>query len=329
MINIANVKYDLSVLLPDGSSLPLTNVARGLRWEEQAGEISVRLEFSVLNQKMGDEWLHMKIPLGGRTILQADWGEGWREIHQGTIFDWKYENESLGILNVKSYDMLIHLLRSKDDRWYPAGTQARVILEDISKAWNIPIGQNDLPSMKLAAQPFRNQTLANMKMSVLDQVAKRGGGKHIIRASDGQVHIMRRGQNQPVYYFGSDIVRRMSDQHDIEELVTRIKIIGKENKKGRSPILATMDGRTEFGILQEVVYSQQYDTAAAAKTAAQEILKERGQPRKRRSITAPDLPFLRRGDKVYLSTGTLEGYFFVEGIQHDADNRIMVMEVEE
>ncbi len=328
MINLADVKYDVGVFLPSGELLPLSNVANCLGWEEQSGELAVRLQFRVLNQKFGDGWLHQKLPLGARTILRSNWGEGWQNIHQGVIFDWEYENDSVGVLSVKSYDNLIYLLRSKDDRYYPNGTKADVIIRDIAKAWNIPIGQIDVPSMSLPKQVFRGDTLAAMLEKVLDQVHKRGGGKHVIRASGGAIHVLRQGQNKTVYQFGTDIVRGMTDKQDIEDLVTRVKIVGKENAEGRAPVVATLDGRTEFGVLQDVIYQEQYDTAAAAKAAAQEILKERGVPRKRRTVTAPDLPFLRRGDKVYIAAGTLIGYFVVAGIQHDADSRSMVMEVE-
>ncbi|MDU5949607.1 MAG: hypothetical protein E7L01_09850 [Paenibacillus macerans] len=328
MINISKIKYDIAVLLPQGERLSLTNVANGLSWSEQSGELAVSLQFRILNQKLGDGWLHKKLPLGARTLLRADWGESWQEIHQGIIFDWEYENDSVGSLNVKSYDNLIYLLRSKDDRYYPNGTKARVIVEDIAKAWNIPIGQNDLPDTALSKQVFRGDTLGAMLDKVLEQVKKRGGGKYVIRASGGKINVLRQGQNKTVYRFEEDIVRRMTDKQDIEDLVTRVKIIGKENKAGRAPIVATLDGKTEFGILQDVIYREQYDTAAAAKAAAQEVIKERGNPRKRRTIVSPDLPFLRRGDKIFVSAGTIEGHFVVVGIQHDADTRTMTMEVD-
>ena len=328
MINLSVVHYDIAVLLPSGERLSLTNVANGLSWEEQSGELAARLKFRVLNQKVGTGWLHQKLPLGGRTILRADWGEGWQDIHQGIIFSWEYENDSVGVLSVTAYDVLIYLLRSKDDRYYPNGTKARVIVEDIAKAWNIPIGQIDLPDMALSKQAFRGETWASMLTKVLDQVQKRSGKKHVIRAVGGKIYVLPQGRNKTVYRFGGDIVRRATDKQDIEDLVTRIKIIGKENKKGRSPVIATLDGKTEFGILQEVLFREQYDTAAAAKAAAKEVLKERGVPRKQRTVFAPDLPFLRKGDKVHISAATLDGYFAVTGIQHDADTRSMVMEVE-
>lgn len=344
MIDIAAVKYDLYAILPSGSQIHLTPIASNISWEEQSSELSVRLQFSVRNQKINGKWLHEQLQLGGRTILKADWGTGWKDIHQGIIFDWNYTQDGNGMLKVKAYDMLIYLLRSKDDRWYKNGTQASVIIKDIAKSWNVPLGQMDLPSVALAAQPFRSQTLAAMMTSVLDQVQKRGKGRYVIRASDGKMHVVKVGQNKAVYHFGSDIVNQASDQQDIEDLVTRIRIVGKKagevekktkttskrkkkKTKTKVRIFETMDGETKFGILQDVIYSDQYDTVAAVHDAAKEVLKDRGKPRRRSSITAPDLPFLRRGDKVYIAAGTLLGFFIVDGVMHDADKRTMTLEV--
>lgn len=342
MINIADVKYDISVLLPTGERISVTPLASELSWEEQPNELAARLQFRVRNQKVNGKWLHEQLPLGARTILQANWGQGWQDIHQGIIFDWHYTQDGNGVLKIKSYDILIYLLRSKDDRWYKNGTQASVIIKDIAKSWNIPLGQMELPNVSLAAQAFRSQTLASMMISVIDQVRKRGKGRYVVRASNGKIHVVRAGKNKPVYHFGADIVSLTSDQQDIEDLVTRIRIVGKKagevekksstkskkkTKKTKVKITETLDGQTQFGILQEVIYSQNYDTVAAVRAAAKEVLNERGQPRRRRSVTAPDLPFLRRGDKVYIAAGTLLGYFIVEGVLHDADNRTMVMEV--
>ncbi|GAW28968.1 hypothetical protein, partial [Carboxydocella sp. ULO1] len=149
-------------------------------------------------------------------------------------------------------------------------------------------------------------------------------------SKQGKIDVIRPGQNTPVYCFTSDTnVNSINDHWDIEDLVTRVKVIGAENKEGRAPVVVKIDGKTEFGVLQEVIYRSQYDSLSAAKSAAQDILKERGQPKKQRKITAPDLPFLRKGDKVKIVAGTLNGYYIVSSVSHDATNRTMVMEVED
>lgn len=331
MIDVAKISYSLILLRPDGQKLDLGPATRSLTWEENDGELAVRLEAELQNIQMPDgKWLHQLIPLGGQIFLYADWGSGQQEIFRGTIFVWDYQTDPLGHFTITAYDQLIYLMKSKDDRFYKAGQMAKAIIEDIAKAWGIPLGDVQGPNIALGKQVFRGDTLADMISSVLDEAKKKGGGKWIVRSKQGKIDVIRPGQNSQVYRFAHDEnVDSIQDRQDIEDLVTRVKIIGAEDSEGKAPVVAQLDGRTEFGTLQEVVYQRQYDTPAAAKSAAENILKERGQPRRMRKVTAPDLPFLRKGDKVKVEAGTLIGYYIVSGVIHDATNRIMVMEVED
>ena len=63
-------------------------------------------------------------------------------------------------------------------------------------------------------------------------------------------------------------------------------------------------------------------------SASQEILDENGNIDRKISVQGPDVPFIRKGDLVYLMAGTSEGYFFVKGIRHDADTNSMTMNLE-
>ena len=331
MIDVAKLNYSLVLFRPDGQRIDLQPFLRSLSWEENDGELAVRLEAELQNQQLaGGKWLHQLIPLGGQVFLYADWGSGQQEIFRGTIFAWDYRIDPLGHFTITAYDQLIYLMKSKDDRFYRAGHTAKAIIQDIAKAWGIPLGTVQGPDMVLAKQVFRGDTLADMIYSVLNEAKKKGSGKWIVRSKQGKIDVIRPGINSPVYVFSANMnVDSINDRQDIEDLVTRVKIIGAEDKEGKAPVVATLNGRTEFGILQEVVYQRQYDTPAAAKSAAEDILKERGQPRRRRKVIAPDLPFLRKGDKVKVEAGTLMGYYIVSGVTHDATNRIMVMEVED
>jgi len=331
MIDVAKISYPLILFRPDGLKLDLQPVTRSLTWEENDGELAARLEAELQNIQMPDgKWLHQLIPLGGQVFLYADWGSGQQEIFRGTVFAWDYRIDPLGHFSIAAYDQLIYLMKSKDDRFYKAGQTAKAIIQDIAKAWGIPLGTVQGPDTSLAKQVFRGDTLGDMIYSVLDQAKKRGAGKWIVRSRQGKIDVIKPGQNSPVYLFTADTnVESIEDRQDIKDLVTRVKIIGAEDSECKAPVVATLNGRTEFGTLQEVVYQRQFDTPAAAKSAAEDILKERGQPRRMRKVTAPDLPFLRKGDKVKVEAGTLIGYYIVSSVTHDATNRIMVMEVED
>lgn len=331
MIDVAKISYSLVLLRPDGQKLDLQPVTRSLSWEENDGELAVRLEAEFHNQQLPDgKWLHQLIPLGGQIFLYADWGAGLQEIFRGTVFDWDYRTDPLGHFTITAYDQLIYLMKSKDDRFYRAGQMAKAIIEDIAKAWGIPLGDVQGPNVALGKQVFRGETLADMINSVLKEAKAKGSIKWIVRSRQGKIDVVRPGINSPVYVFSAHMnVDSISDRQDIEDLVTRVKIIGAEDKEGKAPVVATLDGRTEFGILQEVVYQRQFDTPAAAKAAAQDILKERGQPKRRRKVVAPDLPFIRKGDKVKVVAGTMNGYYIVSSIIHDAARQLMTMEVED
>lgn len=331
MIDVAKISYSLVLLRPDGQRLDMQPFIRSLSWEENDGELAVRLEAKLQNQQLaGGKWLHQLVPLGGQVFLYANWGSGQQEIFRGTVFAWDYRIDPLGYFTITAYDQLIYLTKSKDDRFYKAGQSAKTIIQDIAKAWGIPLGTVQGPDVALAKQVFRGDTLADMIYSVLNEAKKKGGGKWIVRSKQGKIDVIRPGQNSPVYLFAADTnVESIEDRQDIEDLVTRAKIIGAEDIEGKAPVVAQLDGKTEFGVLQEIVYQRQYDNLAAAKSAAEDILKERGQPRRIRKVIAPDLPFLRRGDKVKVEAGTLMGYYIVSGVVHDATNRIMVMEVED
>lgn len=331
MIDTAMINYDLALITPQGQVLHLNDVLRSLTWEENDGELAVRLEAELQNQQLpGGAWLHQQLPLGGQIFLNADWGAGRQEVFRGTVFNWHYQTDPLGHFTITAYDPLIYLAKSKDDRYYKAGTLARVIIEDIAKAWQIPLGTVEGPDTALAKQVFRGHTLADMIFDVLDQAKKRGAGKWIVRSKQGKIDVIRPGQNSPVHLFTADTnAESIEDRQDIEDLVTRVKIVGAEDSEGKAPVMAQLDGRTEFGTLQEVVYQRQFDTPAAAKSAAEDILKERGQPRRHRKVQAPDLPFIRKADKVKISAGTLIGYYIVSGVVHNATQRIMTLEVED
>jgi hypothetical protein len=329
MIDIAKIKYELVVVLSNGAKVYPQIATSDVTTEDNDGELAVRLEADFHNVKTSDgKQLHQYLPLGARVFLYSDWGAGKKETFRGTIFSWHYKENPLGTVSITAYDPLYYL-KSKDDRYYRANTTAKAIIVDIAKAWGIPLGTVQGPNTALAKQIFRGDALKDMVTKVLEQSKKRGAGEWIVRSKQGKIDVVKPGQNSPVYHFDAGHIEMMEDQQDIENLVTRVKIIGAEDKEGRAPVRATRNGRTEFGILQDLVYERQYDNLSAAKTAAQEILDEKGKPRKKRKIQAPDLPFLRKGDMVHITAGTLNGYYLVSSISRQLKNKSMLLEVKD
>lgn len=144
----------------------------------------------------------------------------------------------------------------------------------------------------------------------------------------GWVHVVGYGTNELIYGFTAEAnLTQVSDKYSMVNLVTRVKIFGKEDDEGRPSVETTLTGRTEYGILQEVQTMGSL-TLEEAKAKAQDILDEKGDPQRTIRLTAPDFPAIRKGDRIHVATDKLNGFFFVLGVSHNATNMTMQMEVE-
>ncbi|WHH58315.1 hypothetical protein [Petroclostridium sp. X23] len=330
MIDIRRITYQTAILTADGQALDANELLQSLSWEDNPGELAQRANLAFKNQAYGSTWLSAIAVPGAQFFIYADWGQGSKEIFQGPIWNYNYDSSTKKELTNMAYDNLIYHQKSKDYRWYAAGTSSKTMLMDIFNEWGIPVGKYEGPDVPMGKKVFKGKYIADMVMEILDDARKKGAGKFIARSVQGKAQIIPRGSNTDVYVFeaGENVVMT-GHSMDLDDLITRVKIIGKEDKDERAPVEAVMDGKTEFGILQDVVQRNQDDTLVAAKASAQAILEERGTPKITRKLQSPDLPFLRKGDKISVSAGSLSGYFYVKGVQHDATNQIMTMEVEE
>lgn len=327
MIDITSVKYDFVVITPQGAQVHLFEVRKALSWEEQAGELAQKLNAEFKNTMYQGQWLHKYFALNTPVFLFSDWGEGWKEVFRGTV--WGRSNpDQYGSFKLTAYDMLKYT-KSKDDRYYSSGTIGKTIITDIANDWKIPLGQIDGPNIALAKKAFRNNQISDMFMEVLDDAKYKGDGVYVIRAKQGKMDVVRRGQNSPVFHFGmEDMTGLLDDSEDMEDLITRAKIIGSQTGDKKAPVYSTIDGKTKYGIIQDIVIKEQSEKPVEAQEAAKKLLDEKGKPNRKINVPAPDLPFLRKGDKIHITAGALNGYFYIKGIRHDADEQQMTMEVE-
>ena len=150
----------------------------------------------------------------------------------------------------------------------------------------------------------------------------------MIRASKGKTSIIPRGSNKIVYVFKTDNTKSVSESMSAGNIVTRVKVIGQADDDGKSSVEAVLNGLTKYGVRQRIYTRGSDESLKDAMSASQEILDENGNIDRKISVQGPDVPFIRKGDLVYLMAGTSEGYFFVKGIRHDADTNSMTMNLE-
>lgn len=330
MIDIRKLQYRLILTTEAREMLDITSAVTTLGWEEGDGELAARAGFTIANVLFNGTLLSSIAKLGCIVSVIADWGTKSDEVIRATITDWKpsLDGSSKSPIDITAYDDLFNLQKSQDNRYYPAGTGTRSAMLGIFDDWGVPVEEYSGPDVAHAKTVFKNEYLGNMLIQLLEDAVKLGGGKCIIRSSKGKVRVIHKGSNTEIYHFGEDNSTAVSDSLSTASMITRVKVVGEEDDEERTAVEAVVNGRTEFGIRQRIVTRSSDDSLEKAMSDAQAILNKDGIPERSTSLESPDIPTLRKGDVIHVKAGTLDGYFYVKSVRHNADERSMSIEIE-
>ncbi len=329
MIDIAKLKYREYAILSDGRRLNITGAVTAASWSVGEGEISNRLAMTDANVAFEGKPLSSTVVPNTLVIITADAGAGEKEAARGYVTEWGPTRSSGGkSLTLGAYDEMFNLQQSQDDRYLPAGTGTKSAITAVFNDWGIPVGEYKGPDAVHAKTFFKAQYLSDIILTLLDDAEKHGSDHYVIGADAGKAFVRPLGSNEDIYHFAADSnTTTASDKISTSSLVTRVKVMGLEDKEGKTAPEAIVDGLTEYGIRQRIYNRSADDTLDTAKAAAQAIIDDQGKPERSSTVVAPDVPFLHKGDKVHLATETLNGFFIVKGVNHDVTNRSMTMSV--
>jgi hypothetical protein len=329
MIDVAKIKYCLNMMDGAGVQYNITDFVENLGWEENERELASRISFTIKNEKTKMGYLSSIAKPGCLVRVSATDGKTLnKEVARGIIMDWRPTTYGIkDSLQIKAYDQLYYLQRSQDNMYFPESQKTEDIIRQIFSTWNIPLESYHGPNETHKVLPFKSKAISDMIAEVLDDAVKAGGIKVIIRSEEGKVYILPWGVNEPIYYFDQENTMMQDHAKSIAQLVTRVKIFAQTKSEEKPIFEKNLDGKTEYGVFQKIYNRNKEETDEEVTTAAQEILKEQGDLNETITIQAPDVPFIRKGDMVYVKSGTLNDYFLVSGVRHDADIRKMTMDL--
>lgn len=330
MIDLSRITYRVAVIDGDGNQYNITDYIQNLGWEENENELSLRCSFTIRNEETAKGYLSELIRPGCLVgIFASDSGFLDEEVARGYVEQWNpVEKNSRNSLKCICYDELYRLQKSQDNRYYPSGTGTKSALLGVLDDWGIPQGDYKGPNAVHGKMVYNNRYLSDIILELLDDAAKKGERRCLIRAEKGRVNVVPPGSNETVYVFGTDNTQSVEHSISTESLITRVKVVGQANDAGKRSVEVTLNGQTEYGIRQRIYIRGTDEMPAAAKTAAQEILNREGRLQKGMKVQSPDLPFLRKGDFVYLTGSFGSDYYQVKSIQHNADACSMTMDLE-
>ncbi len=328
MLNLAQTTYRLVLITENNKQYNIKNYVTGLKWEENENEIASRISFTVRNDKTSKGRLSTLLKPGCLIGVFARTGKKEKEVARGYVTDWNPNlRNSANSLKCTCYDLLFHLQKSQDNRYYPAGTGTKSIITGILKDWNIPMKSYHGPDVAHGKLKYNNSYVSDMLLDVLDDAHKKGAGRYFVRMEEGYADIVGKGTNQTIYVFKADVMESVDTRISTTSLVTRVKVVGQADDEGRTSVEASLDGLTKYGIRQRIYTRGTDESFQDAKSAAQELLNEDGVIQREITLQAPDVAFIRKGDLVYVMAGVKDGYYFVKSIQHNCESSSMSMEL--
>lgn len=328
MIDISKIKYRLVVMTESKKQYNIKEFVEDLGWEENDGELATRISFTAKNEKTSAGLISSLAKPGCLVGVFATDGSIDEEVARGYVTDWKpLLSGSKDKVDITCYDELYNLEESQDLIYYSSGIGTKSAITQIFDNWQIPTEKYDGPDVTHGKLAYKTESLADVLLDILDDAKKKGGGDAFIRAAKGKVSVLQWGSNKTVYHFEVDNTKQVSHKMSTAGMITRVKVIGQEDDDGRSSVEAVVNGQTKFGIRQKIYVRGKDDSVSDAQSAAQDIINDKGQVDEEITVQSPDIPFVRKGDLVHITAGTLNDYYFVKGVRHDADSMSMTMDL--
>lgn len=322
-MNVLENSYSVKAILKDGSNLDLTPAVTRLSWQDPAEEVSQRATIKLAQVYTEKGYLNKLLPLCTAIFITANGAE----VFRGIVWEWEYESSNSREITLTCYDHFIYAQNSKTFAYFPEGKSTKDIISAICADAGISLSYK-WSSATHDKTVFRGSFISDQILETLTKAKRRIGGEPVATFEKGTLTIRGEAYNSSVYVFrGADNAMATHERVTMDGLVTKVAIYGAEDEDDRRQIEAVINGKTEYGTLQDIVLMTSSSTMEEAKKEAQTILEEDGYPRKTITADVPDVPEIRKGWKVRMEAGSLLGYYIVRGVTHDATARSMTLEL--
>ena len=302
-----------------GTKYNLTDVTIDIGFSEQQRQIAKSATISLVNAKVNGQWLSSLLKVRDRIFVYANDGERSGEVWRGYVWTRTYKSSLDGWdLRLKCYDNLIYFQESEESKFFASGKSTQAILSSICSDWGVSLSYSysSITHSKLALRGTLSDIITT---DILDLVKDRTGKKYVITSEQDTVCIREIGQNSTVYNVnrGQNALQTNSEC-TMDGMTTRVVILGKADDDDRIPVEGTVTGDTgTYGTLQKLITRDENTSLEDAKKEAQSIIDDEGKPKWEYTVTAVDIPWIRKGDKVKVTAGDMTLTYIVTGIDRD------------
>ena len=328
--SLNNPKYSAVIISAStGTKYKITPALMSCTLSEDEDEIAQKVVLKVASIVHDGKQLSTAFKVRDTVYVYANTGNGAKEVFRGYLWT---KNTSIGkgrYFTLTCYDNLIYLQESEIYKYFSKGKKTSAVFSELCKARGIKLTYSHV-SITHPKLTLRGKMGSIFTTDLLEEVRKKKGKRGIIRSSKGRMYVYTEGKaNSTVYKLvkGSNGNVYTSEYDEtLDGVTTKVSVITTKDS-GKATTKATYKKNTDkYGTITKVLTSSS-DNLSDTKKEAQQIIKDDSSPKITRKIKAVDNPWIRKGDKVYVSDGEMTGYASVVNISHNALDKNMTLEV--
>lgn len=333
MATASTAKPEYTVyVISGGTKYDITPAIESIDISDQKKQIAKSVTIQLMNTKVGDTYLTGLLSIASRVFMYANDGSRNDEVFRGFVWERAYRRSMTDrTFQLKNYDNLIYFQESDHSAYFSSGKSTKDVCTSLCNDWGVKL-EYTYESITHTKLPLRGNLSDILTADILSLVKDRTGKKYVILSEKDVVKIKSAGSNATIYKFTADQnAIHTSSICTMDGMVTKVIILGKEDKEERAPVEATVSGDTDrYGTLQKTINRDSNTSLADAKEEAQSIIDEKGKPFEEFELRAIDNPWIRKGDKVHINAGDLSGYYIVTGINRTitTKKREMILDLE-
>lgn len=300
-------------IVSGGNKYNVSSVLVSIDMLESKRQIARSATVCLMNVKLDREWLSTRIKVRDRIFIYANDGTRSEEVFRGFVWDRNYQSTLIDReITLKCYDNLIYLQESEASEFFATGKSTQDIMSTITSEWGVQMeySYESITHSKLALRGTLSDIITS---DILDLVKDRSGKDYVILSEQDVMKVKAVGQNPTVYKITAGVnAISVVSKCTMDGVVTKVVILGIADKEDRRNVEATLDQNTaEYGTLQKIIARDKNTTIEAAKEEGSNILKENAEPKWEYEVTAVDIPWARKGDKIYVDSGDVDKKYLI------------------
>ncbi len=233
-------------------------------------------------------------------------------LHNAVLWEIESNWQTHKELTFVIYDKCIYM-KSEDEYLWQAGLTATKRIQKYLQDLGLRIGTLEDTKVKLPKTIYRAQSISSMVWEDLKATVAKGGEMYRLYMSPGGIELRKLGSNLgsngKIYEFSTEEdkanIFEITQKRTLENMVSKVKVLGSAPDDMKSPVLATILGDTKYGIVQKILQDPDIENASEAEKKGRALLSG-----KEETFTFATLciPQIRAGDKIKLNTMELLVY---------------------